>query len=270
MSAALNQDAATAFLISDDSSIQIPLASQTLIGRDFGFTAKGVSRKHCVVRLHKERYYVADMNSTHGTFVNKQRLVSNQWTPLGADDVLTVGSLSLKIQTGRAPSREVETTEQTDGTEGSSDAEFGARLIAYGIDNVSASIIARLVLIPVSGVSMAAATALEALAFALIFFVPLILTGQTLGMKLLKLKLVDRDGRSLTWQRVLVRDLGVRLGGLCVAAGLVTLMTSFLRLPSVSDLIGALGVLALLGFKIKMDGETFWDRVCRTRVIRVD
>jgi pSer/pThr/pTyr-binding forkhead associated (FHA) protein len=83
-----------------DAGKYYPLGIRTnVVGRDEGLLIQlldqHVSRKHMQIRYNKETdlYYVSDMKSRHGTFVNGNRIHDD--TPLCEKDTIDVGGITL-------------------------------------------------------------------------------------------------------------------------------------------------------------------------------
>jgi len=75
-------------------SVSIPLRASTWIGRDRRNTLvladEYASGRHAVVRCAKDgRWWVEDLGSRNGTYVNGHRVESSR--PLGSGDVLQIG-----------------------------------------------------------------------------------------------------------------------------------------------------------------------------------
>jgi len=94
-----------------DKGNYYPLGRRTnVIGRDeavpIQILDKQVSRKHMQIRFDKDsgRYYVLDMKSTHGVFVN-DREISDE-TTLTDGDHIRVGQTTLLFVTKDFPDRE--------------------------------------------------------------------------------------------------------------------------------------------------------------------
>ncbi|HVX86581.1 MAG TPA: FHA domain-containing protein [Phycisphaerae bacterium] len=64
-----------------DCSLQIPAAT--------------VSRHHCELALGESQLSIRDLNSSNGTYVNKERIIAE--TPLSAGDTLTVGPVVFTV-----------------------------------------------------------------------------------------------------------------------------------------------------------------------------
>ena len=84
-----------------DKTPAIALARLPLvIGRgpdaDVRLDDQHVSRRHCEVLLAENALVVRDLGSTNGTFVNGIR---TELSPLGPDDVLTLGGMKFVVQT---------------------------------------------------------------------------------------------------------------------------------------------------------------------------
>lgn len=58
----------------------------------------GVSRRHAEIVYEDERYYVADLGSTNGTFLNSTRLVQGERYPLESTDQIRMGHFLMIVQ----------------------------------------------------------------------------------------------------------------------------------------------------------------------------
>ncbi len=80
--------------------MEIALSDQPLtIGRntkaDVVLEDEKASRLHCGIRLMDGEYFIKDLDSKNGTFVNEQRIESSQ---LNAGDKIRVGSTTLSVE----------------------------------------------------------------------------------------------------------------------------------------------------------------------------
>ncbi len=57
----------------------------------------GVSRKHAVIRRIDERYFLEDLNSTNGTWLNENRLTPGQTYPINNGDQIRLGQLLVLV-----------------------------------------------------------------------------------------------------------------------------------------------------------------------------
>jgi hypothetical protein len=64
----------------------------------FGGHERGVSRAHCVIAYRNAQFFVTDLNSANGTFVNRKRLQPNEACLLNDGDELTLGSLTMTVR----------------------------------------------------------------------------------------------------------------------------------------------------------------------------
>ncbi|MFQ3536016.1 MAG: FHA domain-containing protein [Aggregatilineales bacterium] len=64
----------------------------------FGGHERGVSREHCVISYRNGQFFVTDLNSANGTFVNRGRLQPNQACLLSDGDELTLGKLTMTVR----------------------------------------------------------------------------------------------------------------------------------------------------------------------------
>ena len=80
---------------------KIKLVAQITIGRDSDnnivLDNKLVSRHHAMIQKIKNAYFLKDLNSTNGTYINDTRIPSDKYIRLNAGDKVTVGSSSLVI-----------------------------------------------------------------------------------------------------------------------------------------------------------------------------
>jgi pSer/pThr/pTyr-binding forkhead associated (FHA) protein len=68
-----------------------------------------VSRKHAVVTAERGRYYVADLNSTAGTFLDNVRLEPNKPTAWLPGHVLRVGDVVIQLEQALTTDAKAET-----------------------------------------------------------------------------------------------------------------------------------------------------------------
>jgi hypothetical protein len=55
------------------------------------------SRQHAVISLENGQLTIEDLNSSNGTFVNRQRIYPGQKQPLNVNDVIQIGTVQLKV-----------------------------------------------------------------------------------------------------------------------------------------------------------------------------
>jgi pilus assembly protein CpaF len=58
----------------------------------------GVSRDHAEIYKRSNSYYIADLNSKHGTFVNERKIPVLKSVPVQIDDVIGIGEYFLKVK----------------------------------------------------------------------------------------------------------------------------------------------------------------------------
>lgn len=65
-----------------ESDVQIPIAAEHTMGSapnaDIGLLGKGIDPIHCSIRRENQRFYVRDMESTQGTWVEQERIVERR------------------------------------------------------------------------------------------------------------------------------------------------------------------------------------------------
>jgi pSer/pThr/pTyr-binding forkhead associated (FHA) protein len=81
---------------------KIPLVSVIKVGRDRSndivLDDKLVSRNHALIQKIKSDYFIKDLNSSNGTFVNKQKVPKNKYIKLKQTDVIRIGKTDLVMK----------------------------------------------------------------------------------------------------------------------------------------------------------------------------
>ena len=80
---------------------QIPLVSKITIGRDrknsIVVPDGMVSHFHAVIQKIKDDYYIKDLGSTNGTFVNNLELPEGNYVKLESNDTIRIGRTDLTL-----------------------------------------------------------------------------------------------------------------------------------------------------------------------------
>lgn len=80
---------------------KIPVISKIKIGRDKSndivLNNPMISRFHGVIQKIKDDYYIHDLESSNGTFVNGKRVPKGKYVKIKASDVIEIGKTRLKI-----------------------------------------------------------------------------------------------------------------------------------------------------------------------------
>jgi len=80
---------------------QIPLVRKITIGRDpknsVVVNDKMVSRFHAEIQKIKENFFVTDLNSSNGTFVNDIKVPEGKYIKLKENDKIRLGKIELTI-----------------------------------------------------------------------------------------------------------------------------------------------------------------------------
>ena len=80
---------------------KIPLVSKITLGRDrknnIVVDDKMVSRIHCLIQKIKEDYFIKDLDSSNGTFVNTMKVPANKYVKLQKGDIICLGKTELTI-----------------------------------------------------------------------------------------------------------------------------------------------------------------------------
>ncbi len=91
----------TMFIVFQGKSV--PIASRITVGRETDNTIVVedalASRHHAVIQKVKDAYFVEDLGSTNGTYVNGASVPAGKYVRLNQDDVILIGrsELSLKL-----------------------------------------------------------------------------------------------------------------------------------------------------------------------------
>ena len=84
---------------------RIPIVSRIYVGRDSNnqivLDDVMVSRRHAVIQKVKDDYFVEDLGSTNGTFLNGERVPSGKYMRLKQKDVLLIGRTELSLSSLR-------------------------------------------------------------------------------------------------------------------------------------------------------------------------
>lgn len=80
---------------------KIPVVSKITIGRDKSndivLNNPLISRFHGVIQKIKEDFYIHDLESSNGTFVNGKRVPKGKYLKIKASDIIEIGKTKLKI-----------------------------------------------------------------------------------------------------------------------------------------------------------------------------
>lgn len=80
---------------------KIPMVSVITIGRstdnDVVIDHKLASRHHAVIQKIKDEYFLKDLDSTNGTFLNGEAIPRGKYVKLGHEDTITIGKTNLNI-----------------------------------------------------------------------------------------------------------------------------------------------------------------------------
>ena len=80
----------------------IPITEKITIGRDpdniISLDDCMVSRRHALVQRIKEAFFIADLNSSNGTFVNGKEIPKGKYFKLTKGDAIKIGRTEIIIQ----------------------------------------------------------------------------------------------------------------------------------------------------------------------------
>lgn len=263
---------ATFWLVSKEPSAKIELQQELLLGRETGINAGGVSRRHCMIKFFNGSYYVADLKSTNGTFLNGRKLEVHQWNILNPGDSIRIGDMNFQLasspQAASAKPPEVvrvatETKEEQNRDSEKSHAGYGIRLAAFLLDCLFILGWCYLMgkVLPLDG---AASPIRDFIGFAAVIVFPTVFLGQTIGKKIVGLKVVTSANEKVHWKRMIVREIVVKCGFPLLFVGLLGILAAFHPAAPLAMLIVA-PILFII--KTRKDGMFFWDALCGTKVI---
>lgn len=63
--------------------------------------AEGISRLHAMIKETDGKYYLSDLNSLNGTYLNGEMLMTNSTAEISDGDVISLADISFTFQTGR-------------------------------------------------------------------------------------------------------------------------------------------------------------------------
>jgi pSer/pThr/pTyr-binding forkhead associated (FHA) protein len=114
--------------------------AQFIFGRlpvcDIELDHQSISRYHAIVQFRNdEKAFLFDLGSTHGTFLNKSRINSRQYTPLSVGDMIRFGGSARTFVFQGPPSKNMTGEERT------SDISWGFKEDAYEGDEWGGSTI---------------------------------------------------------------------------------------------------------------------------------
>ena len=79
----------------------VPIARRLTLGRDhknsITLEDKLASREHAVIQKIRDDFYIQDLHSTNGTFVNGQRIPAGNYVRLNAADTILIGRTELSV-----------------------------------------------------------------------------------------------------------------------------------------------------------------------------
>jgi len=80
---------------------RVPFVSNLTIGRDpsnsVNLDDKLVSRKHAMIKKIKGVFFIRDLGSTNGTFVNGKQIPPEKYVCLQSNDKITIGRTELSM-----------------------------------------------------------------------------------------------------------------------------------------------------------------------------
>lgn len=102
------------FVMEFSEPIIIPIRPRVTLGRNdedekeenvvdfsrFGDVTIGISRRHATVYYENEEFFIEDMNSTNGTWLNRHRLMPGEKHPVKNDDQIWLGPLKMMFCLG--------------------------------------------------------------------------------------------------------------------------------------------------------------------------
>ena len=88
----------TSVLLGRNNTALTPASVSVLDLVEVGGVGLGVSRRHALIRIDHSAFFVMDLDSTNGTFLNGRRLQPRNQHLLVSGDVLRLGALEVRVQ----------------------------------------------------------------------------------------------------------------------------------------------------------------------------
>lgn len=85
-------------LIGDRSGFIVPLKHGEIVGRENNSWSQTLSGKHFCIVIVNRKLCIIDMDSTHGTFINGQRIEPNLTYPINHGDEIKAGDINFSVQ----------------------------------------------------------------------------------------------------------------------------------------------------------------------------
>ena len=80
---------------------KVPIVRRLTIGRDrdcsITLEDKLASRKHAVIQKIRDEYFIQDLQSTNGTFINGKKIPSGDYVRLNPSDTVLIGRTELSV-----------------------------------------------------------------------------------------------------------------------------------------------------------------------------
>ena len=80
----------------------IPMVSKITLGRGSGNTIvidnSLASRQHAIIQKIKDTYFICDLKSTNGTFLNGKKIKPDKYVKLKPGDIITIGKSDLVMR----------------------------------------------------------------------------------------------------------------------------------------------------------------------------
>jgi uncharacterized RDD family membrane protein YckC len=281
------------FLFEAKLKLKVPLMTENILGRESGLKTETMSRRHCQIVTKENRWFLADLNSTNGTYLNGKKMKTREWYSMKVGDEVEFGSMVFSFvgpqakaeadvekpraetvsttlpRDGAATSRvkvaKVAAEEQaaSEETPPPDSLGFGIRFGAWFIDYLAIGLLGTIVIF--LGVPMKFAPIVNLLTLAAVTIVPLKLYGHSLGKMMLGLKVIGADGRPPGLGKILLREIAGKF--------IVLLMVPAFAggiLAAVKPVLGVFGfivIILVMAVLYRRSGEAFWDRWAGTRVV---
>lgn len=84
-------------LVEQKSKLKVPLLAENILGRESGLKTETMSRRHCQIVTKESRWFLADLGSTNGTFLNGKKMKQREWYSLKVGDEIEFGSLIFNL-----------------------------------------------------------------------------------------------------------------------------------------------------------------------------
>ncbi len=278
-------------LVDQKTKAKLRLEPENILGRESGLKTETMSRRHCQIVTKENRWFLADLDSTNGTFLNGKKMKPREWYSLKVGDEVEFGSMVFNFagprskneanieapradtvsivepRDGEATSRhKVPVVESAQAPAPASAVELpslGVRFLAFLIDT-SLSILILFALFLLIQRSSRTIFFEATIALTLVIWAPMFLRSQSLGKMAMGLKVVRNASTPMGIGRLMLREIVLKFLSFYVSL----LVFVYLFKISLLTLLATVLFYVAIFLLYRWQGAVFWDLVLKTRVVK--